>query len=97
MHRYAGALPAAGGPLLASATSTQPEYDHETLHRLRADRSGAAGCTADVRDPGESPEVHIEPGRSPDIDVRPADIDVRRDTQTIVVPDIDVNEPNRNP
>ena len=51
----------------------------------------AAGCTADVEDPGEAPDIDVEGGRAPDIDVAPADIDISRDTQTVVVPDVDID------
>lgn len=51
----------------------------------------AAGCTADVEDPGEAPEVNIEEGRAPEIDVDPADVDISTDTQTVRVPDVDID------
>lgn len=55
--------------------------------------SAFAACTADVEDPGEAPDVDVDVqgGRAPDVDVDPVDVDVSRDTQTIVTPDIDVN------
>lgn len=53
----------------------------------------AAGCTADVEDPGEAPDIDVEGGSAPEIDVDPADVDVSTDTQTVVVPDVDVDSP----
>lgn len=50
----------------------------------------AAGCTAEVEDPGTPPEVDIQPGEAPEIDIQPAEIEVSTDTQTIVTPDVDV-------
>lgn len=50
----------------------------------------AAGCTAEVEDRGEAPEINVEGGRLPDIDVAPADITVTRDTQVVQVPQIEV-------
>lgn len=56
----------------------------------------AAGCRAEVEDPGEAPEVNVEGGEAPKIDVDPIDIDsvdvdVGTDTQQVVTPDLDVN------
>lgn len=50
----------------------------------------AAGCTAEVEDRGEAPEINVEGGRLPDIDVAPADITVTQDTQVIQVPQIQI-------
>ena len=52
---------------------------------------GAVGCTAEVEDEGELPEVNVEGGEAPAVDVDPVDVDVSQDTQTIVTPDVDVN------
>lgn len=54
------------------------------------------GCTADVEQEGELPEVNVEGGQMPEVDVDPADVDITTDTQTIVTPDIDVNEAPQN-
>ena len=53
-----------------------------------------AGCTAEVEDAGEAPEVNVEGGRMPDVDVDPAEVEVSTDTQTIVTPDVDVRPAN---
>lgn len=50
----------------------------------------ALGCTAEVEDPGTPPEIDVRPGEAPEIDIQPADIEISRDTQTIVTPDVDV-------
>lgn len=50
-------------------------------------------CTAEVQDEGELPEVNVEGGDMPNVDVDAADVDVTTDTQTVVVPDVDVNPP----
>lgn len=51
---------------------------------------GMTACTAEVEDEGEMPEVNVEGGRMPDVDVDPARVEVGTDTQTVVVPDVDV-------
>jgi hypothetical protein len=56
----------------------------------------AAGCTADVEDPGEMPDVDVavDPGRAPTVNVQPAEVTVSTDTQTIVTPDVDIEPAN---
>jgi hypothetical protein len=56
-----------------------------------------AACTAEVEDRGEPPRIDVEPGRAPDVDIRPAQVEVNRDTQTVVVPDVDVRPAERRP
>jgi hypothetical protein len=53
----------------------------------------AGACTAEVEEEGELPEVNVEGGEMPKVDVDPADVDVNvgRDTQTVVTPDVDVD------
>ena len=48
------------------------------------------GCTADVEEEGEMPNVEVEGGNMPEVDVEPARVEVGTDTQTIEVPDVDV-------
>ena len=55
---------------------------------------GLGACAAEVEDPGEAPEITVEEGEMPDIDVDAADIEVGTDTQTVVVPDVDVEPAN---
>lgn len=50
-----------------------------------------AGCTAEVEEEGSLPDVDVSGGEMPRVDVDPADVDITTDTQTVVVPDIDVN------
>lgn len=49
-----------------------------------------AGCTAEVEDEGSLPDVDVQGGEMPEVDVDPARVEVGTDTQTIEVPDIDV-------
>lgn len=51
---------------------------------------GAAACTAEVEDEGRAPDVDVRPGELPEVDVDPARVEVNTDTQTVVVPDVDV-------
>lgn len=51
------------------------------------------GCTAEQTDEGEMPEVQVEGGDMPNYDVDAADVNVSADTQQVVVPDVDVNNP----
>ena len=53
-----------------------------------------AGCTAEVEDTGEAPDINVEGGRAPDVDVNPAEVNVSTDTQTVVTPDVDVRPAN---
>jgi hypothetical protein len=62
---------------------------------LLAATLGVAGCTAEVEDRGEPPRIDVEPGRAPSIDLQPAEVEVRRDTQTVVVPNVDVRPADR--
>ena len=48
------------------------------------------GCTAEVEDEGELPDVEVEGGEAPTVDVDPANVDVGTDTQTVVTPDVNV-------
>lgn len=51
-----------------------------------------ASCTADKTEEGELPDVDVsaDPGKVPEYDVDPARVEVNRDTQTVVTPDVDV-------
>jgi len=48
------------------------------------------GCTAEVEQEGELPEVNVEGGQAPQVDVDPANVEVSTDTQQVVTPDVDV-------
>ncbi|CAN5187453.1 hypothetical protein BH24GEM2_BH24GEM2_12240 [soil metagenome] len=49
-----------------------------------------AGCKVDRTREGELPEVDVRGGQLPKFDIDPARVDVRMDTQTIVVPKVEV-------
>lgn len=53
-----------------------------------------AGCTAEKTQDGEMPEVNVEGGQLPKYDVDAADVTVTTDTQTVVVPDVEVTPPS---
>lgn len=46
------------------------------------------GCTAEQTEEGALPDV--EGGNLPEYDVDPADVEIGTDTETVVVPDVDV-------
>lgn len=50
----------------------------------------AGGCKVDRTGEGELPEVDVRGGQLPKFDIDPARVDVRMDTQTIVVPKVEV-------
>lgn len=51
---------------------------------------GLAACDVDQTEEGELPDVDVEGGQVPEYDVDAADVDVGTDTQTVITPDIDV-------
>jgi len=57
---------------------------------------GLAGCDIDRTQEGELPDVDVEGGQLPEYDVDAADVDVGTDTQTVIVPDVDVTPPDTN-
>ncbi len=52
-------------------------------------------CDVDQVDEGEMPEVEVEEGEMPEYDVEGPEVDVRSDTDTVVVetPEVDVDLP----
>ncbi len=56
-----------------------------------------AACTAEQTQEGELPDVDVQGGQLPEYDVDAADVEIGRDTQTVVVPDIDVTAPEPDP
>lgn len=52
-------------------------------------------CDVDQVDEGEMPEVEVEEGEMPEYDVEGPEVDVRSDTDTVVVetPEVDVDVP----
>jgi hypothetical protein len=55
----------------------------------------SAACTAEQTQEGELPDVDVKGGQAPEFDVDPATVRVGTDTQTVTVPNIDV-EPARD-
>ena len=53
---------------------------------------GLAACDVDQTQDGELPDVDVEGGQLPEYDVDPANVDVGRDTQQIIVPDVDIRD-----
>lgn len=55
-------------------------------------------CEVNQVDEGEMPEVQVEEGELPEYDVDGPEVDVRSDTDTVVVetPEIDINLPEDN-
>ena len=51
---------------------------------------GLAACDVDQTEEGSLPDVDVEGGQVPEYDVDAADVDVGTDTQTVITPDIDV-------
>lgn len=51
---------------------------------------GLAACDIDQTREGEAPEIEVEGGQLPEYDVDLPDVDIRRDTQQVVVPRIDI-------
>lgn len=48
------------------------------------------GCTAEVEQEGELPDVDVSGGQVPEVDVDPARVEVGQDTNTVITPDVDV-------
>lgn len=53
-------------------------------------------CDVDQVDEGEMPEVQVEEGELPEYDIDGPEVDVRMNTDTVVVetPEIDINLPD---
>ena len=58
---------------------------------------GLAACDVDQTREGEMPDVEVEGGQLPEYEVETPDIDVRTDTQRVIVPDVDVRPPDGDP
>lgn len=52
-------------------------------------------CEVDQVDEGEMPEIEVEEGEAPEYDVEGPEVDVRSDTDTVVVetPEVDIDVP----
>jgi hypothetical protein len=55
---------------------------------------GLAACDVDKTEEGELPEVEVEGGKLPEYDVDAAEVEVGTDTQRVVVPDVDIKDPD---
>jgi hypothetical protein len=53
-----------------------------------------AACEVEQTQEGESPEVEIREGQMPEYEVDTYDLDITRDTQQVVVPDIELTPPS---
>ena len=51
-----------------------------------------AACSVEKEEDGELPEVEVEGGKLPEYDVDPAKVEVKKDTTTVVTPDIDIKK-----
>ena len=51
---------------------------------------GLAACDVDQTEEGDLPDVDVEGGAVPEYDVDAADVDVGTDTQTVITPDVDI-------
>lgn len=51
-----------------------------------------AACTVEKEEEGELPEVEVEGGKLPEYDVDPAKVEIKKDTKTVVIPDVDVKK-----
>ena len=50
-----------------------------------------AACSVEQTEEGDMPDVDVEGGNLPEYDVDAADVDVKLDTTTVTVPDVDIN------
>lgn len=55
---------------------------------------GVAACDVDQTEEGNMPEVNVEGGNLPEYDVDMADVKVGTDTQQVIVPSIEVTDPD---
>lgn len=53
-------------------------------------------CEIEQRDQAEAPEIEVEPGALPQLEIEPADVEVRTDTQIVVVPEVQVQPERRD-
>ncbi|NJL83452.1 MAG: hypothetical protein HC890_11785 [Chloroflexaceae bacterium] len=56
----------------------------------------STGCLIEQEEPGEAPEVNVEPGRLPEYDVEGPDVEVGTEEKTIEVPTVDIDPPQRD-
>lgn len=56
----------------------------------------SAACTAKVEEKGSLPDVDVKGGEMPKVDVDPAQVEVGKDTNTVVTPTVDVKPAEGN-
>ena len=49
-----------------------------------------AACDVDQTQEGDLPDVDVEVGQVPEYDLYAADVDVGKDTQPVITPDVDI-------
>lgn len=54
-----------------------------------------SACTVSKEQEGKLPEVDVKGGQVPKYDVDPAKVEVRQDTQAVVVPKVEVTPSNQ--
>src|SRR5690606_9072686 len=54
-----------------------------------------AGCRVEQTEEAQPPEVQVEPGQLPEYETEPGQVEVRPDTERVVVPDVDVERPEQ--
>lgn len=50
-----------------------------------------AGCEVEKTEEGRAPDVDVQPGKMPEYNVEGPEVDVRRETREVTVPDVDVD------
>ena len=55
---------------------------------------GLTACEVEQTEEGELPEVEVEGGNLPEYDVDAPDVRIGTDTQRVVVPDVDIVDPD---
>jgi len=54
-----------------------------------------AGCRVERTEEAQPPDVQVEPGQLPEYEPEPGQVEVRPDTQRVVVPNVDVDRPDQ--
>ena len=55
-----------------------------------------AGCRVEQTEEAQPPDVQVEPGQLPEYEPEPGQVEVRPDTQRMVVPNVDVDRPDQH-
>ena len=51
------------------------------------------GCRVEQTEEAQPPDVQVEPGQLPEYQAEPGQVEVQRDTQQVVVPEVEVQPP----